>query len=220
MSLLEQLVRDTIAGSQAAWTELQVAVCGHVENIARRHDAVRRSGLNRVDDDIREIQTMTLERLAAHQFQNLRRFIHQLDDASIVTKRSFESWIYTAAEYVIRDHLRDRMGYRSRAEPDPSKAPLSSPRELHTFARPLDDVESSALAHNLGITRQLTVNSIIDFVEAHFELKEILAFRLHYLLNCSFEEIAEQLGMADAQDAVNLLRALTARLRYKFNDET
>jgi DNA-directed RNA polymerase specialized sigma24 family protein len=210
MAELDELVRQTVAGEAGAWPALQAAVQPTIAAIARSHRSLRAKGLASLPDDVAEVTTATLERLARTDFQNLRRYCERADSSG----GSFDTWLYGIVDFVIRDHLRQRYGRAPKAElerPQPSK------RDLQSQAGRLDgDGLDRLLLSQVGMTMQLTVTQIFDYIERHFAPDETRALRMYFREDASLGEIAHALGLPDAKAADKLIRRCNARLRYRF----
>jgi DNA-directed RNA polymerase specialized sigma24 family protein len=216
MGDLRQLVQRTIAGDGLAWRELQAEIGPTIGAIACRHPGMRQRGLSALPDDIAEITTASLERLARSDFQNLKRYIER-KPAEASQPNSFDGWLYGAVEYVIRDHLRRRYGRAPRIESGEALQVQPSRRDLQSHAGRLADggIERSFLV-TVGMTAKLTAAQIFAHIERDFAADEARAMRLYYAQDCSFEEIAQELALPDGKSAERMIRRLNARLRYRF----
>jgi DNA-directed RNA polymerase specialized sigma24 family protein len=116
----QNLVRQTIQSETAAWRALQALLTPTIVRIARRHRSMRLKGLADRDDDIEDVRTAALERLAANGFHNLRNFAdrHQATGDS----ESFDGWLYGVVDFAIRDHLRKRFGRAPKVHGAPGAA--------------------------------------------------------------------------------------------------
>lgn len=216
----DALIRAVVAGDAQSWQELVTVLAPSMESIARSHPAMRKRGLALHGDDIAEVVTTTLERLARDGHRNLSRYLAQRDAPESGRAQSFDSWLYGAVDFVIRDHLRKRYGRAPKpSTPDACEEcqPRASRRDLGTNASPLDEERlARSCARALGVTSQLSLAGIFAFVESEFDAAEIQAMRLYYQAERSFAEIASALDLPDARDAERLIRRLNARLRHRF----
>lgn len=214
----DALVRAVVAGDQAAWCELAAALTSQIAAIARSHPGMRKRGLAQSCDDVAEVTTATLERLARDGYRNLSRFLEQRDQSDRTRTQSFDSWLYGATDFVIREHLRKRFG----RAPKPSLDPLSpqpSRRDLVSNAEPIEEAQlARSSARLLGVTAQLTLAQVFAYIAAEFDSTEARAMRLYYQDECSFEAIAAALDLGCARDAEKLIRRLNARLRHRFSE--
>lgn len=215
---LEQLVQRTVAGDSDAWRELLAALNPMLEAIARSHPQLRGKGLAALPDDVAAVKLATIERFAASDFQNLKRF---LDRAAATgepgQKHGFDSWVYGAVDFVVREHLRRRFGRAPAPAGDAVKPLKLSKRELNSQAARLDDVpvERSFLT-TMGMTARMTLAQIFEHIEHDFDPNEVRAMRLYYNEDFDFADIASALGLSDGKSAERMIRRLNARLRYRF----
>lgn len=180
---------------------------------------MRRRGLSGLVDDVADVRTAVLARLARSEFDNLRRYLAQ---RSLTARpQSFDSWLYGTVDYAIREHLRQRYGRAAKppleGRPDESAPHTPTKRELNTQAELWDEnVASWSGLGALGVTTKLSVASILRYMEQQFSARERDAMYLHYAEDQSFAAIAERLGMRDGREAEKLIRRLNARLRHRF----
>jgi DNA-directed RNA polymerase specialized sigma24 family protein len=218
MGDVEQDVAKVIAGDAHAWSALQARIEPEVNAMARRHPSMRAKGLATREDDVAEVVVATLERLARDNFKNLRRFAEQNKTAPDST--SFDSWLYGATDFVIREHLRKRFGRAPKnlapTQPQPSK------RDLQSLAGRLygengdNSVPERSFIQTVSMTVKLTVAQIFEHIDQTFSAEEARALRMYYCEDRSFSEIASALTLEDDKSADRLLRRLNARLRYHF----
>jgi len=167
------------------------------------------------EDDLAEVAVASFERLRARAFRSLQQYLEQAE--TVARPQSFESWLYGAVEYAVREHLRRRYGRAPKSSVAAELAPKPNKRELASHAGRVDEeVLDRGLLHTLGVTTKLTAAAILGFVEAEFTPRDALAVRLYYLEERSFDELADLLGLPSAKDADRLVRRLNARLRYRF----
>lgn len=215
MDDLDDLVRRTLADEPGAWTALQAAAQPHIVSDARGHRGLRAKGLATSPDDLADIVTATLERLARSDFQNLRRYTAQ-SDARGGEGGSFRGWLYGTVEFVTREHLRKRFG-RAPSEASKAERPQPSKRDLQSRAGRLDDGElDRLLLTQVGMTARLTVAQIFEYIQRDFTPDEARALCMYFSDDAGFGDIASALGLADAKEARKLIKRLNARLRYKF----
>ena len=209
------LVRAAVAGESAAWQRLQSAVIPQIARIARSHEGMRSRGLHAVVDDVNEVTICTLERIAGKDFRNLRGYLRQRDAPDNARPQSFDSWIYGATDYAIREHLRRRFGRRP-AGAQSVERPRPSEREINTEATDVDSlVTPAARARAIGVTSALMMAKIIAYAEQSFSPDELRALKLH-LSGMDLAQIAEACALSGPDAADKLVRKLNARLRYRF----
>jgi hypothetical protein len=215
MTEIAELVRRSSVGEAGAWAELQARIEPEITAIARRHPSLRNKGLASKVDDIAEVVVATLERLARDDFKNLKRFLEQQQEGTPMT---FDSWLYGAVDFVIREHVRRRFGRAPKVDADTPASVRPSKRELQSHAARLDDIppERSFLS-TMGMTARLTVAEIFEHIARDFTPSEVVAMRMYYREDRSFAEIAAALQFEDPEQAERLVRKLNARLRYRFS---
>ena len=195
-----------VSGDMLAWKSLQSDLVPMVRRILRRHPSLRDPALSNDPDVQSEILTATLMRLSTDDFRTLRRFV-ELGPGHAPT---FESWLYGALDFAVRDHFRQRYGRSRQAVP--------SKRDLSESASFVPSFEISD-AEPADVADKLTVIEILRFVEQTFHPDEVKLMRLYYVEDRSLGEIATELNLPPKQ-AEQLLRRLNARLRYKFLADT
>ncbi|MDB4977296.1 MAG: hypothetical protein JWN48_5637 [Myxococcaceae bacterium] len=210
---LDDLVTRTVAHDQAAWRELLVRITPSIQAIAGAHALLRKTGSSSRADDVAEVTAALFARLARDDFKNLHSYLTQRTrDAP----QTFESWLYGALDFTIRDHVRARFGRvpRNLAQ---SSLPRPSKRDLNTQAGVFEEEHFRlSLAACFGVTTQLELAKIMQYVEAHFSAEEQLAMQLRYGADKSLAEIAAELNLRDEESADKLIRKLNARLRHHF----
>ena len=215
----DALIRATVAGDKQAWQALVTAIAPRIEAIARSHEGLRSRGLAAQPDDVSEVVTAALERLAANEYRTLTRYREQQRTAP-ESGQSFDSWLYGAVDFTIREHLRKRYG-RAPAAGSKSGKPRPSKREFGTQAGRLDDEHlDRSFIHTLGVTTKITARQIFAYVDSTFSKDEARAMQMYYKQESSLVEIAEALDLENEQAAHKLIRKLNARLRYKFGGQT
>jgi DNA-directed RNA polymerase specialized sigma24 family protein len=232
------LVQRVIDGDRAAWRELMVRIAPRIEGWARGSRVLRRCRLAG-DDDVRAVMVSVLERLAANDHANLRKFVARadlpaapddlvtavmklgrLDDDALDEDGAaaagdddrdtpLRGWLLRLVDFTARDHVRDRHGWAA-GDGGPSK------RDLHTDARPLADQPEAAARPPM--TDRLTVSRLVDEIQAHIrtfppQMRDAI---LLWLDEVSPEDIAARLALADPARAKALVRAGQARLRERF----
>lgn len=211
-----ELVRRVVAGERAAWPTLQHLIQPTILAVARSHRDLRRKGFAQVEDELSEIATSTLERLARDDFKNLRRFLAALDQGGDGRPTSFDSWLYGATDFAIREHLRRRFG-RAPAKVSERLRVVPSKRDLQTGAGRLDQSDELRVAfETLKMTTKLAAGEIWAFAERTFSPLEVRALRSYFVDGATFGELASSCALDDAADAERMIRRLTARLRYHF----
>jgi hypothetical protein len=229
------LVDRVVAGDAQAWRALMVQIAPHIEAWARDNRLLRRCRL-RSEDDARAVMVAVLERLAAEDHANLRKFASRArpetpDDDELVSSlvrlgrlddddaeasgvecsdgTRLRAWLLGLVDFVARDHVRHKFGWNT-SPGRPSK------RDLHTDAAPLEGVEEPSARPPM--TDRLTVSRLVAEVHAYMatfpeDMQVALAM---WLDDSGVEDIAAHLKLADAARARALVRAGQARLRERF----
>lgn len=230
------LVQRVLDGDRGAWRELLLRIAPRIEGWARGSFVLRRCRLGG-DDDVRAVMVAVLERLAASDHANLRRFVArneleapaddlvtevlrlgrlaedddatgEVADGDDTESTPLRAWLLRLVDYAARDHVRERYGWA--ADGGPSK------RDLHTDARPL--AERPEPAARPPMTDRLTVSRLVEEIHAYIgtfpaPMRDAL---LLWLDDVAAEDIAARLALADAAKARSLVRAGQARLRERF----
>ncbi len=228
-----ELVGNVVAGDSGAWRTLMVRIAPSIEGWAKHSRVLRRCRLAN-DDDARTVMVDVLERLAADEFANLRRFLARttvdaqdeddlvaevvrlgkLEESEADTRDTSENtplrgWLLRLVDFAARDHVRRRLGWV--AHPGEH-----SKRDLHTDASPLDAAPEASARPPL--TDRLTVSRLVAEVRDYMatfptDMREAI---LLWLDDVDPSDIAARLELADAARARALVRAGQARLRERF----
>jgi DNA-directed RNA polymerase specialized sigma24 family protein len=234
-ALVDQILASA---DQAAWRALMVRVAPSLETWARGNRLLKRCRLAG-DDDARAVMVTVFERLAANDFENLRRFVARseppasapdlveevlrlgkLDDdadtapaAAAATDASrdtpLRAWLLRLVDFTARDHVRRRLGWGARDG--------LSKRDVQSDAAPLEAADEPATRPPL--TDRITVAKLIDEIVAYiatFPAPMATALRL-WLDDHDPVEIAARLDLSDPARAKALIRAGQARLRERFH---
>lgn len=228
------LVDQILRGDPAAWRALMVRVAPSLEAWARGNRLLKRCRLAG-DDDARAVMVTVFERLAANDFENLRRFVTRSElpaaapdlveevlrlgkldddaDAAPVTDASrdtpLRAWLLRLVDFTARDHVRRRLGWGTRDG--------VSKRDVQSDAAPLEAADEPAARPPL--TDRLTVAKLLDEIVAYiatFPAPMATALRL-WLDDHDHAEIAARLDLSDPARAKALIRAGQARLRERFH---
>ncbi len=229
------VVVDGGPGRLRAWQTLMTQIAPAIESWARGSRLLRRCRLAG-DDDARAVMVDVLERLVANDHANLRAFVAReesilddddelmreverlgrLDDEPAVvdvdeaTGTPVRAWLLRLTDYAARDHVRRRFGWGAGG---------ATKRDLHTDATPLDGAPEPAARPPL--TDRLSVSKLVGDVLAYMATfpEAMRAAVLLWLDDQSFDEIAAELALADADKARALVRAGQARLRERFRGQ-
>lgn len=212
---MDRTITAVVQGDRDAWSALIRELGPGLRAMAARHRSMRGKG-QATDDDVSEVVTATLERLRRDDFRNLRLYLGQVEALGPGAAQGFESWVYGALDYAVRDYLRSRHGRAPRRSHSATRLMLSK-RDLGTLAGRFPTGQEPALPHALqGVTTRLTLAQIAEVVGQEFSGQERQAFELYYGKDAGFERIAGKLGLENAKAAERLIRRLNARLRHRF----
>ncbi len=199
-----------MTGERATWSTLQELVLPTLERWARSHSGLKRRGLHRSEDDVRDVIVASLERLR----RGGQAYLASPDQAA---EGAFSRWLYGALDFAVRQHLRERFG-RIRKLPAEPGALGPSKRDLNTLAGRYEEDEQ-ALSRT-GLTGEMTLRQVMTHVTRTFARDEALALTLYIERDASFEEVSDVLGLGSAADAERLIRKLKERLRVYFRDRS
>ena len=233
-----RLVERVVDGDAQAWRALLVQIAPMIEGWARGSRVLRRCRLSS-EDDVRSVMVAVLERLAADDHANLRRFLSRTaaepDPEDLVADvvrlgrldedvdpvrddavgTPLRAWLIRLVDFVARDHARERLGWVT-APGEPTK------RDLHSDAPRLDAAPEPAARPPM--TDRLTVAKLVAEVREHIatfpsEMQVALGM---WLDDAALPEIAARLELADPARARAraLVRAGQARLRERFRGRT
>lgn len=232
----DPLVLGVIRGDRAAWFQLTLYIEYWVSGRVPKHWRMRRARLQHSEDDVRDVLLEVLERVGHDDFRVLHQYLERkrgavpdvrarLPEGTEQPETTFVGWLAGLVDYAIRDHVRKRYGRKSAAEPgsdeggDPP-APTLTKRDLHSWAvHPSEPHSGEFGGASPAVTRVLTARSILRYAAEAFEPRELAIFR-RYLEQASFEELAEEFGMAGKQAADAEVRKLKERLRARFRSDT
>lgn len=224
---LTQLVERVIGGDRAAWRALMVATATQIEAWAKGNRVLRRCRLSG-DDDTRAVMVDVLERLAADDHANLKKFVARaasdaverdlvdevvrlgrLDDNAEPEREDvatpLRAWLIRLVDFAARDHVRDRLGWgtaHDKRKVGSGAAPLSEAGD-HGMRPPMTDKLS--MSRFVGEVREYLATFPADMREAV----------MLWLDEVDVEDIGSRLNV-DAAKARALVRAGQARLREKF----
>jgi len=219
---------------ERAWHELLRRIGPVIEGWAARSPILRQARLA-TPDDARAVLVAVLERLSADRFANLRLFgarrpppagepdaldaLARLGDGdgdddgddrddAVHTRTPLRAWLRTLTRYLERDHVRRRLG----------NGDGRGKRGVTTDAEPLPT--SGVAGERPPITDALTVAAVVAEVRAYMAtfpdpMRRALE---RWLDDADLDDIAAELGLADAARARALIRAGQARLRERFRD--
>jgi len=230
----DPLVLGVVRGDRAAWFQLTLYIEEWVHEHVPRHWRMRKARLAGSEDDVRDVLLETLERVDRDDFRALRQYLDRKlaavpdvrsTDSEAAAPPSFVGWLAGLVDFSIRDHIRKRYGRApsGRAgdvgeEAEDGALPTLSKRSLHSWAvHPTEPNSGHFGAANAGLSRVLTARSILNYAAEAFDARELGLFQ-RYLDQATFEELAAEFSLADADSARGEVRKLKERLRARFRD--
>lgn len=210
-----------------AWQALLLALAPEVERWARANATLRRWGLNG-PDDAREVLVRAFERLAANQRASLAEYTRrrsvadpQPDALSRLTRLDelddddgpptpFRAWMRIVVRHTVQDHVRRRLGW---VEGLDRRAAGSGADRWSAHPEP---AVRPALTDWLTLRERMTaVDAQIDALPA-----DMAAALRRWADGHTFEDIAREGSLGDADDARRVVRAAHARLRHALREVT
>ncbi|MCA9673638.1 MAG: hypothetical protein H6709_23460 [Kofleriaceae bacterium] len=211
-----------------AWRDLLTRIGPRIEGWAATSPLLRQVGLAG-EDEGRAVLVAVIERLAADDFANLRRFLEhrpavaaatvddldrlaraaEPDTAEDTRRTPLRAWLITLVKFAERDHVRARLGWGE-----------GDKRSVGTGADRLP-TDGGDLGARPPVTDALTLARIaaeLRAAMATFPAPMHDAIEL-WMTDVPFDEIATRLGLADAATARGLVRAGQARLRERFREQ-
>jgi DNA-directed RNA polymerase specialized sigma24 family protein len=217
---VDRTIAAAIAGDEAAWHSFLQHVVPRIEAIARTHSGLRSRGLAQKPDDLADIVAACLERFARNDKQNLARYLEQRAAVASVRAPTFDSWLYGAVDFSVRDHLRRRFGRAPNESLRSSGRALPNKRDLGSGAAPIEgDRLRDSVARLFGVTTRLTLAQIVTYLATNLTSIEAQALQLHFVREKSFAEIAAELEIENSVEAERMIRRVIARMRHRFGPD-
>jgi DNA-directed RNA polymerase specialized sigma24 family protein len=199
-------VARAVAGDDKAWQ----ALVGHLWTPALRivtaTSAMRRFGAT--PDHARDVLTNLFGKLGDHDTRGLKLYGPWRARSP---DKTFADWIRIVIANAVRDYVRDHAS----ASPEAERKDISVTRLLNQFTT------SSALneiGERPAYTAAQTARQLRAYAERHLPAAELRVLML-WIEGSGFDEIAAELGHADAEATRKQLRAAIAVLRRKFAGE-
>jgi hypothetical protein len=224
----DPLVLGVLRGDRAAWFQLTLYIEQWIEQHVPRHWRMRKARLSGSEDDVRDVLLETLERVDRDDFRALRQYLER-KLAAVPDVRSpneqvpptFVAWLAGLVDFAIREHVRKRYGRAPASrgdEPNDAALPALTKRSLQSWAvHPSEGGSGHFGSAHAGLSRVLTARSILNYAAEAFDARALSLFR-RYLEQATFEELAEEFALVDADAARTEVRKLKERLRVRFRD--
>ena len=203
---LEALVPLAAQGNPDAWQRLWNALEPQLSRLVAHPRFLARLGQR--EDDRRNIVVEVMARLRADDFQRLWVYLEARRDNP---QLRLMTWLRVVAKRVGIDYLRGHPDYVDRRrEPDRADAPAGEWMDPSTLPPASQLPGERPPVTNRGTAAQLLRFAADTIPEAQRRALEM------WVLSESYEEIARQLGLADATEAERTVRAAIERLRRRF----
>ncbi|MEY4510365.1 MAG: hypothetical protein RLZZ450_2487 [Pseudomonadota bacterium] len=236
----DPLVMGVLRGDRAAWFQLTLHIEQWVADHVPRHWRMRKARLSGSEDDMRDVLLETLERVDRDDFRALRQYLDRKLEAvpdvrseperalapaaspePVPSELTFVAWLAALVDFAIREHVRKRYGRAPSvrgAERDELPVPALTKRSMQSWAvHPSDGGSGHFGSANAGLSRVLTARSILSYAAEAFDAPALGLFR-RYLEQATFEELAAEFALPDADAARAEVRKLKERLRARFRD--
>jgi DNA-directed RNA polymerase specialized sigma24 family protein len=201
LSEIEGLVRDVLAGDEAAWKRLWQAVEPRLYALLRRPHLLGR--LSQSEDDCRNIVVEVMARLRADGYARLAQFAAARRASPALP---FLGWLFVVAKRVAVDYLRAHETYVDRRHVDDASTP-GAWRDLD--ALPAD---TQLPAARPPVTARGTAHELLAYADTDLPLEQRSALAA-WLEGATFAEIADG---GDAKEAERRVRAALERIRRRF----
>jgi len=209
LATLATHVPRVLGGDASAWQELVAQLEPHLMQLLRRSRAL--GPMRRNPDDCRAVMTSVLERLKKDDYRGLRLF-QPWADAN--PGKDFGDWIRIVTVNLARDHVSSRLGLAAQRDGEPA----INKRLLHTLASMLPADDDRRLAFRPLVTDLQLARELLEYAARALDRAQLRALR-RWMDGASFDELADELGLATPRDADKLVRAALARLRRRFGAE-
>lgn len=200
----EQLAVRAGEGEPDAWKQLVEHLWPTWLDLVRNSRAL--GPLARSEDHVREVLMDLVEKLGPENGTALGLYPSWRDRHP---DKTFEDWLRIVTTYTVRDYVRRTLG-RQRPR-DPS---------LPSAKRLFNEFVTSPAIDELGavrptVTLSQTARQLMTFAAARLPRDQYLAL-IAWLQGAEFDEIADELGAGDAEEAKKRVRAAVAVLRRHF----
>jgi len=201
------MIPQVVGGDEEAWRALWAALEPRLGGLARKP---RFSGrLSRSEDDVRNIIVEVMDRLRDDDFRRLRRYLAQRAERPGTT---FMPWLIVVAKRIAVDYLRAHADYIDKRRDPKTDSPG---KWVEQGTLPSD---SRLDGGRPPVTNQGTALAMLRFAYDNLPAEQVAAVEL-WILQKSFAEMAQELGLESPKAAERVLRAALERLRRQFRDK-
>lgn len=205
-ALCEALARRAIAGDGRAWQEMVGHLWSPCLRIVAKSRAMRSFGAT--SDHVADVVTNLFGKLGDDGARGLKLYGPWHDRHP---QKAFDDWIRIVLANAVRDYVRDHAGESPGAE----RRDLSVTRLLNQFTTSgaLDEI-----GERPAMTAAQTARQLLTYAKRHVPADQCRALML-WIEGNSFEEVAADLALGDAESARKQVRAAVAVLRRRFVGE-
>ncbi len=201
-SEVERLAYRALAQESGAWHAFVELVWPLLLRAAATTRSMRGHA---TEDHIRNVASEVMESLGAQACRGLTRYPPW---RARNPDKDIGDWLRVVVANTARDYLRKEFGHAPSSSTEPHPKAL-----LNEFFRALPEDAGSRPA----VTTAQTARKILEFARDQLPEKQLLVLK-KWLEGDDFEEIAEILTLADADEARRLIRAAVATIRRQFSE--
>ncbi len=200
----EALARQASEGDAGAAHALVERLWPALQRLVRAQRSL--GPLAKGEDHVHDVLAKVVEKLSAREGRQLKLYVAWRDRHA---DKTLADWLRIVAKNLARDHVRDHLGESRGAGPD--REPSAK--------RLLNEVAASPAWDRFGIrppmTAAQTARQLLEYARSCLPPDQLEALT-RWLDGASFEELAEELGLDDADEPRRLVRAAVAVLRRHF----
>lgn len=202
----EALALRVAAGDGPAWAELLVYLWPAWLRMVRKSRSM--GPFSKSEDHVRNVVTNLAEKLGGEGARGLKLYAPWRERHH---DKTFDDWLRIVTANAVRDYVRGQMNDAMAAiQPEPS------------VKRLLNEFRTSPAIDQLGarppVTAAQTTRQLLAFANAHLSPPQLRALAL-WMEGATFEDIAEEMALDEADAARKLVRAAVALLRREFAAE-
>ena len=223
--LAASIVHDDEGASARSWLRFWTQLQPILENWVRSPGFLGRVSAR--DDYCRDIVLLTWEKLQDNDYNKLRAFFRRRSppgdsiDSSAdaeATARAFSSWLFRVFKNIGIDYMRQLPEYVRRPKGLESgsngHASSGSDNESDVYWRAVVTLHTQEKPVFRTFTSSATAQQLLEFLDTSIPARQSTAARLYREGN-SYQRIAEEIGLADEQDAKRVVRRSLDRLKYR-----
>jgi hypothetical protein len=201
----EALIARDASGDPAALNELVALLWPHWITLVKKSRHM--GSMARSDDHVHNVVTALVEKLAGGALGGYPGWHRDNPD------KTFADWNRIVTSFAVRDYVRQALGRRTQADPS-----LPSVKRLLNDFATSEAGEEAFGSTRPPVTAAQTARQLLDFVERELPASQVRALKL-WIEGAAFEEIDEEIGATEPDQAKKLVRAACAVLRRRFGKE-